>query len=101
MPYIDVSNFTKQDDNNCALNDIYNVTSKTGPLGRFIVWMCKNPEAYTWTTLKFGESVRWVERKSSDLLLFLLRYIIIMIIIITIVIIIIINNKTTHNIDAD
>lgn len=70
IPYIDVSDFTKQDDNNCELNNIYNVTTpRTGPLGRFIAWTCKNPEAYTWPTLKFGQSVRWVERKSSDLLL--------------------------------
>jgi len=44
MPYIDVPNFTKQDDNNCEMNV---TTPRTGTLGRFIVWTCKNPEAYT------------------------------------------------------
>jgi predicted RNA-binding protein associated with RNAse of E/G family len=50
MPYIDVSYFTKQEDNNCELNDIYVydvITLITGTVRRFIVWTCKKPEVYT------------------------------------------------------
>jgi hypothetical protein len=46
MSYIDVSYFTNQDDN-CELNNIYNVIRPiTGTLRRFVVWTCKNPEVY-------------------------------------------------------